>query len=608
LGAALLIRCGSLEADASRFEAVANAFPRRVRGMESRDVAGAHVRGRVWSHRSNRGSGVTEDPATGSWLALVGNPTRADLGELNGEEMGQRLLEGCLVQGPAALASLSPPFAAVFFDARAGRTHVTTDRLGFQHLYLLREPGSGVWLSSSSLALARSFATSLDTEAAAEWLAIGHFVSQRTFFHGISKLGCGERLEVEVGEARTLGEWEPTERAWGGEDALDAFVEAFLSAVESCAQGPGIASELTAGIDSRLVLAALLRLELPFLSWTVAQPRWDELRTIAQLRRHVDFPHYVAEVGPDFAGRLPELVLEMHELADGESNALSYAHLLVAFEQLEGRRDVSISGTAGEIARGFYYSVLGAQDRNVRGVSLESVVSKTTRPTRPLHGRFRSEVMPDPPAAAADVLRTFIEKSPCRSPVGILEDLYLRGRLQRFAGRNFTMTGHFCRQALPYFDNALVELVMALPTETKRDGWVVRKALRQLSPTLASVPLTAGAPVEPSTSKLNLAASFRRSLALGRRAAARYGGPMGRRMLGRSIENLPGRYARESTAFRDFASDLLLSPDAKLEEYIEPVQTRAVMDRALAGGSLFPLGLLLTLELTLRTVQQGIDA
>ena len=166
----------------------------------------------------------------------------------------------------------------------------------------------------------------------------------------------------------------------------------------------------------------------------------------------------------------------MHQLTDGESNALAYAHLLVAFEQLEGRRNVSVSGVAGEIARGFYYSVLGASPADVRGIPLESVVSKTTRPTRPLHGRFRKEAIPDLATTARDVIRAFIEESPCRSPSSILDDLYLRGRLQRFAGRNFTMTGNFCRQALPYFDNALVELAIALPKTAKTDGWIVRKA------------------------------------------------------------------------------------------------------------------------------------
>ena len=205
-----------------------------------------------------RGSGLVEDPATGSWLALIGNPTRRDLASLPGDRMSERLLHECLSEGPATLGSISPPFAAIFFDGREGKAHVITDRLGFQHLYLRRERDSGLWLSSSSLALARSFPSTFDPDAAAEWLAIAHFLSERTFFREIRKLGCGERLEVIFGEARTVDMWKPTEDGWRDADPLDAFVETFLEDSRRLCAGPGVACELTAGIDSRLVLAALL--------------------------------------------------------------------------------------------------------------------------------------------------------------------------------------------------------------------------------------------------------------------------------------------------------------------------------------------------------------
>jgi asparagine synthase (glutamine-hydrolysing) len=600
MGAGLLLRYAR-EDDPSaeqQFRRVANAFPRRLRSMTQGGREDSRCRVVVWTHPACRTPGFVLDSSTGSWLALVGNPARRDLTALSGTALLQRLLRACLDHGASALDDVSPPFAAVLYDARTGQLSAAVDRIGFQHLYL-REDGNAIWLSSSSLALGTALRSTVDPAAISEWLGVGNFISGRTFFREVRKLGAGERLAVDDDRLASAGRG-AVEGSWTeGLDPVEAFVESFRRSLDDYAHGPGLFAELTAGIDSRFVLAGLLEREQPFSTWTVAHRQWDELNTIRQLRGRVTFDHALIEVGSDLGQRLPELVDEMHELGDGESNALEYAPLLIAFERLEGTRVTSITGTAGEIARGFFYSTLGAVGNQERRVSLDALVSKTTRPTRPLHGNFVVAPLQEPRDAAREVLADFIRASPAATEVGILEDLYLRGRLQRFAGRNFSTTGYFCRQGLPYFGNDFVDLVLALPMQTKKGGWVLRRALQKLSPELASVPLTAGEPVEPS-SRLALVAGLRRSLALGRRGAARYGGPRTRALLARGVENLPGAYARRSQAFEDYARDLLLSSDARIREMFRAGGPRDVLEEALRGGSLYPLGLILTLELTLR--------
>ena len=193
----------------------------------------------------------------------------------------------------------------------------------------------------------------------------------------------------------------------------------------------------------------------------------------------MSFPHLVVPIEESFADGLVDLVHEMHALSDGEVNALEYAPLLIAFRGLEGKRTTSLSGAGGEIARGFYNNVLRVAGPSIRGIPLQAFLHKVTRSTGILAPALREEVFPDPLAPTSRVLAEMIEKSSASSPEAILDDIYLRARMQRFAGRNFTTTGLFCRQGLPYFGNELVGIVRDLPISEKQGGRAARNALIQ---------------------------------------------------------------------------------------------------------------------------------
>jgi hypothetical protein len=299
--------------------------------------------------------------------------------------------------------------------------------------------------------------------------------------------------------------------------------------------------------------------------------------------------------------RLPSLIDEMQKLSDGEANALEYAPLLMAFEQLEGHRVTSLSGVAGEIARGFYYGLLRSRSRQLRDIPIEALLAKETRPAASARDCFAQELSIDPIGELRMVVEDFVRKSHFETPEGILEDLYLRARLQRFAGRNFTTTGYFCRQGLPYFGNDFVDFVLRLPFETKLDGWIIRKSLMRISPKFSSVPLIAGMVVPPA-SWLRPDRALRRYSSLGRRAASKYGGNLGRRMAATGPEMVPWNAARSNPDFREFVQELLLAPQAKTASFLERDRVTGVIDGSFAGRNLYPLGLLITLELTLRRI------
>jgi hypothetical protein len=534
------------------------------------------------------------------WLAVVGNPTRPDLSALPSGAVAARLLNERLVGSSNAL---SPPFGLVAHTA-PGQYEVEVDRSGLQQLYIRDDDPEELWIASSSLALAAARSTEIDIDAVAEWLSVGHFMSNRTLLSGVRKLGPGERVRIADGTARVGEAWRPVPDSFTG-DPTTAYVASLVRSVRANHSGGNVALELTGGLDTRVLLAVHLAHDLPIDAWTIGQDGCDELRTIERLRRRFRFEHRPVSVSASFAERLPDLVHDFHELSDGEVSALEYAPLLLAFEQgVAEQRDVSITGGGAELARGFYFGVLDATGRSVRGVPVDALHRKVTRYTDGVAELLRPELCPTPEAESMRVIENFIRESAADTPGAILEDFYLRTRMQRFAGRNTTTTGVFYRQGAPFFDNDLVDLVFSLPHESKREGRVVKEAIVELCPGLASVPLDTGMPVRPVSWRLP-STQVARALSFGRRGLVKFGGPVGAAIARRPPPPVPWAAAKENMAFRDFVFDVLNAREARINAFCDGPGVQGRVQRAFESGAFYPAGLLLTLEVTLRRLESA---
>lgn len=596
MSAALLLAWRGDGLDAARredFERVAASMPRRVRALQSTDLVRGRALVRTWALDPDEPApGPHVDGASGGWVAVVGNPTpRA--GIALAAAPGERALATRLrAAGLAALDELSPPFAVVVGEPSGEAAVVAVDRCGLQHLYAREDRDGTVWVASSALALGRALGATLDAEGAAEWLAAGHFVSQRTFAREVRKLAPGERLRLGPDGCAVERRWLPPRDPPPAGD--DEYRSSFLDALAACHRDDGTAAELTGGLDSRLVLSGRIERGLPTLSWTLGQPGCAELRTVERLRERAGFEHIAVPIDATLGDRLPELALAMHELADGEVNAVEYAPLLLAFEALDGRRRVSVSGSGGEVARAFYWRAA----RRHGGV--DALVRLVAAATGPARAALRPELAREPLEPLRAAVDEVVRSSPGRTAPAVLDDFYLRARMQRFAGRNVTTTGLFCRQALPFLDDRVVDAALALPAARKRQGRVVRDAVAAWAPALARVPLESGIAVRPRSWRAP-GADARWALALARKALSRHGGALGRRVARPDPEPVPWDAVRAAPAFRDFVGDLLLARDSRIGALLDPGATAKLVERSLAGASLYPLGLVLTLELTLRS-------
>ena len=581
----LLFRPAGLDAGGHRaFDRVAAEFPVRVRRMPADDHTESRLRLRVWTHDAAVGEGIERRRETGGWAAVLGNPARADLSGIPASEVPARVLDG----GIAGVDSLSPPFAVALAERTDGPVHVAVDHCGIQHLYVREHADGCVWISSSLLALTAALGGTLDPEAAAEWLAAGHFISERTIAREVRKVGAGERLRLGADGCTTLGGW----RAAPPADAVDGdYRRTLLDAVRTGHGDRETTAELTGGLDSRLILAARTAAGLPTRSWTIGDARSAELKTVARLQRAAGFEHLAAHVPLDPAFPPATQVLEMHELADGEVNALEYSPLLQAFAQTAGRWQVSMSGAGGETARGYYYGAI-----HDGRLDVDALVHKLAGASSSAVATLSRELFPDALGPLRGAVEGLLASSRLESPANQLEDVYLRGRMQRFAGRNTTTTGYFHRQALPFFDHAVVAASLGLPAARKSDGAVMRDALIAWAPDLARIPLDSGMSVA-ARSWGSPGTQARWAVAMGRKVVRRYGGAVGRRVS--DPPPVPWTAIAADPGLRDLVHATLPREGSRVHQVLDPAATATLVDSALASGDLYSLGLVMTLELTL---------
>ena len=575
------------------FDRAATELPERVRQMDELQHEDEHCLLRLWSASHARPEHVQRSDRPAVLLAFVGNPTLVR----ESDASWPSLLQESLKRGASAFEAVWPPFCAFLRDQEANTLTIVTDRSALLHLYFREDPDGTVWASTSAFALA-SLGADFDLEAATEWATAGHFITGRTFFRGIRELDCGEVVHLRPGAATTRTTWVPTSR---GETTASDYREAVEEAVDAYSQQEdGLFFELTGGIDSRLLLAARLRSSAGTRTWTVGQPGDVEMRTVEKLKEVATFEHLLVSPDAGFAAELPELIDEMHALADGEANAIVYTSLLVAFRELAGVRRTSVTGSNGELARAFYWRAIarGREAGHLRGVVIETVVRKIFRESGGLRSVFRPD-LPDPETPVREAVADFFRTSPLQRPSAILDDFYLRTRMRRFAGRNISTTSLFCAQGVPYFAPSVVDVILDLPDAQKQDGRVVRETIVDLSPRLAAVPLASGDPVPP-LSIAHPSRAARRGTGLGLKAIARYGGRYGRMLARAPVDGMPFRQVAADAGFRDYVGDLLLTSDARCLGLFDPGPLRTFVQSSLESGSLSPLGIVLTIELTLR--------
>lgn len=441
---------------------------------------------RIW--RSPAGDVWVVD--LGIWLPI---PARRGLD-------GSWLLAHYLENGALALAQrLQGLFVIMIGDARTGETHVITDRCGSLHVFLREDPDA-LWLSTSSAVLGRLGAHRLNPVALHEFVATGIVFEDRTFWYGVRKVPPATLLTIAPAGTTAQRYWrfadvesEQLDTAQAA-DALLAGLTRVLDALPE--SNRPLVSDLTGGYDSRLLLAGLLASGRRFETTVSGAADQPDVVVSRKIATELGITHGVVESGGPPSAELFQAALR---LTDGEYDAFDYARILRVHRDLSARYAMSLNGSFGELARGYWWELLWPRLASSRPLDARLIARKRLAAmpydASLFHGPARLSLA-DHMAEVAERAAQQAESLPNTSQ---LDAVYYGVRMQRWQGRIASSTNQLWPSFSPLGFAEALDPILAAKASTRFRSLLVRELLARHAPRLADIPLEHGYPPRPAT-------------------------------------------------------------------------------------------------------------
>jgi asparagine synthase (glutamine-hydrolysing) len=455
---------------------------------------------RVWLHGHEP---WIMSSANGSFMALLSR-SPDPLGLTT--RLGRLLTTGQPRLGQAAsevLSGITPPFGVVSCAGPGRPVIAATDLIGSRHLYWCQGDG---WagLSTSALALACCAGAGPDADALVVRAMLGFHLGTSSPFGGIHKLGPAEAAALTAGRVQTARYATP----WPTQDApvrerrsaasraaeVAGTLAALLRACGEWTAGtfPGAVLELSGGLDSRVLLAAIPRSGRPQVHGLTLDTAGPDTVIARQLAAVTGLDHQVLPL-TGLSALAPEqawAIVARSAIRD-DCSANPVAHGVLDWAEQRARAGPRIHGAGGEIARGFFY--LGQRQHRRASAALARRLARwrlmTNESVDPRC--LGTEVAGWARAASLDEVRQVL--TGYRSDwLTATDEFYARERVVRLAGVRLSAASTERTILSPLLHPDFVAIARACPPAVKRNSRLMAMVLARLDPELARMPLDSG--------------------------------------------------------------------------------------------------------------------
>jgi hypothetical protein len=437
----------------------------------------------------------TTDSTSGDFLVIAGQ--WAHRGQRQDRSLDLLLREYRSIGPDRLAADLEGFYVLIHGDANAELT-VVTDVIGSLHCYYRQWPGV-VAISDSSSLLASIDNGTLDPIACQEFLNTGVIYEDRTIHTDVRKLGPAGIFSFSEGTLRKRRQyWRLQELKLSplrGTAAIDALGDTLSQAARkifSIYQRP--VCDLTGGHDSRALIASILAAGMRPTTVVVGPEQSADVRISSVLAELLNLRHIQLNLEP--AGTYEEIV-DALRFTDGEFDTLEYCKVLKIHRRLAADFDISLNGSFGEVARGYWWELLCPHIGKHQALPADRIsrLRFAAAPYCPdlfsLHRRL------DLAAHLTEVIKrtnSGLESAPNTLQ---LDNVYLMMRMQRWQGRIATSTNRIWPCLSPFMFRSVLEAILAADPQLRRRGLLIRSYFQQLDARLARVPLDAGYPPVP---------------------------------------------------------------------------------------------------------------
>lgn len=452
----------------------------------------------TFARLNGTGSLVVIDPQTGSWLIAIGTWFLED-GSSSGAE--EQLLQRYLEVGARQLGrELEGFFTIVIGDGRTREALAITDLVGSCHCFM-RATAEGVALSGSSLLLAGLGDFTLDDIACQEFLRVGVIYGERTFFREVGKLEPASVYRFARGALiEQIRYWQIAEvatRSIPGRDEATALWEASMYAARKISDRYSrLVCDLTGGYDSRILVGAFLGSGASFSTTVSGTPDSADVRVSQELAQLVGVAHEIQTPGQHISYAQIDAAVG---LTDGAYDAVEYARIMQIHQHLSQRFDISLNGSFGEVARGYWWELLFPQTGARKSLDAEQLARKRFAALDQNAALFSTERRVDLVAHFTKIISQLNVNLSGSANTLQMDHTYINLRMQSWQGRIASSTNQIWPCLSPFMFRSVLEIMLSAQPAARKRSLLVREMLAKFQPKLAQHPLEHGYPAMPAT-------------------------------------------------------------------------------------------------------------
>ncbi|MEN6577168.1 MAG: hypothetical protein ABFD90_12560 [Phycisphaerales bacterium] len=256
-------------------------------------------------------------------------------------------------RGPQFLRELNGWFSGLLLDVGRRRAMLFNDRYAMQKVYYHETP-DGVCFASEAKALLKAIPSlrAIDARSVADYLCFDCVLDERTFFPEVHVLAPGSLWIFEGNHVEKTRYFDPAEYEAQEPLAAGPFLEelgaTFKRVLPRYLRGEKLSLALTAGLDTRLILACLPQNDSRVEAVTFAGSYRDsiDVRMARKLSERSGIPHHTIRLDGDFLAEYPDHAARAMYVSDGLADATTVDCLYLE-RRVRGISTVKLMGGFG---------------------------------------------------------------------------------------------------------------------------------------------------------------------------------------------------------------------------------------------------------------------
>lgn len=394
---------------------------------------------------------------------------------------------------------LEGQYVVVFGNKATGELVVSRDPMAAIPLYATERDGIS-WSCTSSLVLARATSAKLNTKALRAIFSSGVILAPHSAFVGIDRLHAGQQLRLVAGTMRETQEWSPFRAAMqhqniaeAAERGLDLLRTSWNKMSETWER---ISCDLTAGLDSRLVVAVAAANESNFGTTVFGHEADTDVVIATEIAERFGWQLDAVDVPADWGARRWEYFRRGIELSDGEFAGSSLDKTLLVKELSLPNYDAATGGVGGEFYRDFFWQQELLNIGKTSKLNMERLLTHRFYLRPPRASLFREDWFNEFRNDIRHTAQHLIDQEPSALNTAKLDLLYLwknSGGYARIGGA----VANVMPSPFLLLGRRLYDFSAGVDWRFRTDGKLVREMIHQCHPGLASMRTWYGGSARP---------------------------------------------------------------------------------------------------------------